>query len=59
MFSSSSLCVTFNFVVTIFSSLHIPSAEALLDFYLNNKGRSNVATLWRCCLRAELHLGIV
>ncbi len=32
MFSSSGLCIMFVFVVTIFSGLHIPSAEALPDF---------------------------
>jgi hypothetical protein len=32
MFSMSGLCVTFVFVVTIFSGLHIPSVEALADF---------------------------
>jgi hypothetical protein len=32
MFSSSGLCVTFVFVVTVFSGLRIPSAEKLSDF---------------------------
>jgi hypothetical protein len=32
MFSSSGLCITFVFVVTVFSSLLIPSAKELLDF---------------------------
>jgi hypothetical protein len=48
MFSLSSLCVMFIFVVTVFSGLCIPSAEALPDLYLNNQGRSGAATLWRC-----------
>jgi hypothetical protein len=32
MFSLSDLCITFIFVVTIFSGLRIPSAKALSDF---------------------------
>ncbi len=59
MFSSSSLCITFIFVVMGFSNLCIPSVEALSNFYLNNQGRLGATNLWRCCLKAELHLGII
>ncbi len=59
MLSSSGLCVTFIFVVMGVSDLCIPSVEALPDFYLNNQVRLGARTLWRCCLKAKLHLGIV